>query len=367
MTLRTKAPAPAKSGTKPRHEALGLTLDDVRGMYRVMLQCRMLGERMMQLNRMGRAAFVGVADGHEGAEVGSAWCIQRGVDWCHPYYRDVGVALVLGQTAKDQFLGVFAKATDPNSAGRQIVNQFSDVEAKIVTGSVNIATQFPQAAGIALALKMRKEKAVVFTYGGDGSTSPGDFHEALNFAAVYAAPTVFLVQNNGYAISVPLSNQSRAPTMAHKAVGYGMPGVRVDGNDAAAVYAATAAAVERAADGDGPTLIEAVTYRTEAHTTADDDSRYRSAEEVDEWRGRDPIARLEAYLSAVGLLDEAAIEAVGDEAAAVARSFRAGMFDAPHGDPLEMFTHVYVDPPAGLLAQRDALAAELASRGDHRR
>src|SRR5713226_10313509 len=176
MAVRTgrKAHPP----TTARHESLGLGLDDVKGMYRAMLLTRMLGERMMQLNRMGRAAFVGVADGHEAAEVGSAWAIRRGHDWCHPYYRDVGVALVLGQTAKDQFLGVFAKATDPNSGGRQVVNQFSDPATNMVTGSVVIATQFPQAAGIALAIKIRKEDKVVFTYGGDGATSPGDFHEA---------------------------------------------------------------------------------------------------------------------------------------------------------------------------------------------
>ena len=150
----TKVP---RTAAKARHAALGLSLDDVKGMYRKMLECRLLGERMMQLNRMGRAAFVGVADGHEGAEVGSAWCIRRGHDWVHPYYRDVGVALVLGQSMKAQFLGVFARATAPNSGGRQIVNQFSDVEAKIVTGSVCIATQFPQAAGIALAYRMRGE------------------------------------------------------------------------------------------------------------------------------------------------------------------------------------------------------------------
>src|SRR5438093_9314256 len=133
MAVRTRTPAPTM---RPRHEELGLTLDDVKGMYRTMLECRLLGERMMQLNRMGRAAFVGVADGHEAAEVGSAWCIRKGHDWVHPYYRDVGVALVLGQTAKDQFLGVFAKASDPNSGGRQIVNQFSDPAVNMVTGSV---------------------------------------------------------------------------------------------------------------------------------------------------------------------------------------------------------------------------------------
>src|SRR2546428_13103908 len=158
-----------KTGQKPRHEALGLTIDDAKGMYRAMLLTSMLGERMMQMNRMGRAAFVGVADGHEAAEVGSAWVIRRGHDWVHPYYRDVGVALVLGQTAKDQFLGVFAKATDPNSGGRQIVNQFSDAKAKMLSGSVHIATQFPHAVGLALAAKIRKEDYIVVRYGGGGA------------------------------------------------------------------------------------------------------------------------------------------------------------------------------------------------------
>jgi len=193
-------------------------------MYRAMLLVRMLGERMMQMNRMGRAAFVGVADGHEAAEVGSAWVIKRGHDWVHPYYRDVGVALVLGQTAKDQFLGVFAKATDPNSAGRQVVNQFSSPEANIVTGSVCIATQFPQAAGIALAIKVRKEDRVVFTYGGDGATSPGDFHEAVNFAAIHKLPVVFVIENNLFAISTPTSKQMSVPNVADRAAGYGIPG-----------------------------------------------------------------------------------------------------------------------------------------------
>src|SRR5437762_11287170 len=154
-----------KTGQKARHETFGLTLEDAKGMYRAMLLTRMLGERMMQMNRMGRAAFVGVADGHEAAEVGSAWAIRRGHDWVHPYYRDVGVALVLGQTAKDQFLGVFAKATDPNSGGRAVVNQCSSPEANIVTGSVCIATRFPQAAGLALAIRVRTRDRVVVTSG----------------------------------------------------------------------------------------------------------------------------------------------------------------------------------------------------------
>lgn len=307
MAVRARASASAK----PRHEKLGLTLDDVQGMYRKMLECRLLGERMMQLNRMGRAAFVGVADGHEAAEVGSAWCIRRGQDWCHPYYRDVGVALVLGQTAKDQFLGVFAKATDPNSGGRQIVNQFSDVQARIVTGSVNIATQFPQAAGLALAVKMRNEDSVVFTYGGDGATSPGDFHEAVNFAAIHDLPVVFIIENNLYAISTPNALQMSAPPH-ERAKGYGIPGLLADGMDVLDVYEKTKQAADRARRGEGPSIVEATCYRYRPHSSDDDDSRYRSKDEAARWMARDPIDRTRAYLLQQGV-GEAELERVRSE------------------------------------------------------
>ncbi len=338
MAVRARTPS---AKPKPRHEALGLTLDDVKGMYRKMLECRMLGERMMQLNRMGRAAFVGVADGHEGAEVGSAWCIRRGTDWVHPYYRDVGVALVLGQTMKDQFLGVFAKATDPNSAGRQIVNQFSDVEAKIVTGSVCIATQFPQAAGIALAVKMRGEDSVVFTYGGDGSTSPGDFHEAVNFAAIHHLPVVFIIENNLYAISTPNSLQMSA--LPHeRAKGYGIPGVLADGTDVLDVYDKTKQAMERARRGEGPSIIEASCYRYRPHSSDDDDSRYRSKDELQEWLARDPIDRARAYLLEQGVA-EAELEALR---AAIASEIERAIDEAeaaPDPRPEDLLRHVYAE------------------------
>ncbi len=338
MAVRTKASA---KPTKPRHEALGLTLDDVKGMYRKMLECRMIGERMMQLNRMGRAAFVGVADGHEAAEVGSAWCIRRGVDWVHPYYRDVGVALVLGQDARDQFLGVFAKATDPNSAGRQIVNQFSDPEAKIVTGSVCIATQFPQAAGIALALKMRKEDAIVFTYGGDGSTSPGDFHEAVNFAAIHDLPVVFIIENNLYSISTPNALQmSAAPH--ERAKGYGIPGLLADGMDVLDVYEKTREAADRARRGEGPSIVETRCYRYRPHSSDDDDSRYRSKDEVNEWLGRDPVTRGRTYLR-----DQAVAEAELDRMRAEITAEIEKAIDAaeaePDPRPEDLLRHVYAE------------------------
>ena len=325
--------------TGARHETLGLTLDDVKGMYRAMLLVRMLGERMMQLNRMGRAAFVGVADGHEAAEVGSAWAIRRGHDWCHPYYRDVGVALVLGQTAKDQFLGVFAKATDPNSAGRQIVNQFSDPAANIVTGSVCIATQFPQAAGIALAIKIRKEDKVVFTYGGDGATSPGDFHEGVNFAAVHKLPVVFVIENNLFAISTPTSKQMSVPNVADRAAGYGIPGLVADGTDVLDVYAKTKEAADRARRGDGPSIVETKCYRYQPHSSDDDDSRYRSKELLDEWRAKDPVDKGHAYLRAQGVA-AAELDAMRAEIAAEIERSIDEAASAPDPRPEDLLEHV---------------------------
>ncbi len=340
MAVRARPGAPAKAAP-PRHEALGLSLDDVKSMYRKMLECRLLGERMMQLNRMGRAAFVGVADGQEAAEVGSAWCVRRGRDWVHPYYRDVGVALTLGQTAKDQFLGVFAKATDPNSAGRQIVNQFSDVEAKIVTGSVCIATQFPQAVGIALALKMRSEDAIVFTYGGDGSTSPGDFHEAVNFAAIHKLPVVFFIENNLYAISTP--NRLQMSALPHeRAKGYNIPGLLADGTDVLDVYEKTKEAVDRARRGEGPSIVEATCYRYRPHSSDDDDSRYRSKDELKEWLARDPIDRARAYLlergAAEGELETMRAEISTD----IERAIEEAEAE-PDPRPEDLLRHVYAE------------------------
>jgi 2-oxoisovalerate dehydrogenase E1 component alpha subunit len=335
MAVRTRSSAP------PRHEKLGLTLDDVKGMHRKMLECRMIGERMMQLNRMGRAAFVGVADGHEAAEVGSAWCIRKGHDWVHPYYRDVGVALVLGQTAKDQFLGVFAKATDPNSGGRQIVNQFSDPAVNMVTGSVVIATQFPQAAGIALALKMKKSDAIVFTYGGDGSTSPGDFHEAVNFAAIHDLPVVFVIENNLYAISTPVSQQmSAAPH--ERAKGYGIPGHLADGTDVLDVYEKTRQAADRARRGEGPSIVEATCYRYRPHSSDDDDSRYRSKDELTEWLARDPIDRSRAYLLAAGVAESELDVMRAEISAEIERAIDEAEAE-PDPRPEDLLKHVYAE------------------------
>jgi pyruvate dehydrogenase E1 component alpha subunit len=196
---------------------------------------------------------------------------------------------------------------------------------------------------------------------GDGGTSEGDFHEALNFAAVRREPVVFLVQNNGFAISVPLAKQTAAPSLAHKAVGYGMPGRLVDGNDAAAVHEVLADAVRRAREGGGPTLVEAVTYRVDAHTNADDAGRYRSEAEVETWRAHDPIALLEDELTHRGLLDDATRTSARDAAEVMAADLRARMNEDPVLRPDDLFAHVHARPTAQLREQAEQLRAELAA------
>jgi pyruvate dehydrogenase E1 component alpha subunit len=211
-----------------------------------------------------------------------------------------------------------------------------------------------------MAAKLKGEQAATLTFLGDGATSEGDAHEAFNFAAVWQTPTVFVIQNNGYAISVPFEKQSRARTLADKAIGYGMPGHYVDGNDVAAVYAVVTDALERAHRGEGPTMIEGLTYRMEAHTNSDDPTRYRTDDEVERWRVLDPIARIEAYLIAEGALDETTRARFGDEAEQLAAQTRQAMNDAPRLDPLELFEHVYATPRAALAEQRAYLAEELS-------
>jgi 2-oxoisovalerate dehydrogenase E1 component subunit alpha len=216
------------------------------------------------------------------------------------------------------------------------------------------------AVGLAYAARLKKQDQVALVLLGDGATSEGDTHEALNFAGVWKAPVVFLVQNNGYAISVPLAKQTAAPTLAAKGIGYGVPSLLIDGNDAAAVYAAVRSGVERAAAGEGPTLIEAITYRIEPHTNADDATRYRPSAEVSTWLERDPITRLETYLKDGALLDDAAAGRLAAEAEQLAEEVRDSMNAEVSADPAELFEHVYAHPTAALERQRTALLAEIA-------
>ena len=296
-----------------RHSPLGLTEDDLIQMHWTMVVARLCDEAQFRLNRQGRAPFVVPVSGHEGCQVATAWPLTRGKDIFVPYYRDMAVCLVAGVTAKEVFLGVFAKADDPSSGGRQMPAHWGSRRLGIITGSSPIATQIPHASGIAYAMKYRGEDAVVGSWFGDGATSEGDWHEALNFAGIHKLPAVFVCENNLYAISVPMSKQAGVEQLAVRAEGYGFPGLTVDGNDVFACYEAMKGAVERARRGEGPTLIECMTYRFHPHTSDDDDRTYRTREEVDEAKKRDSIIQFESYLKSSGILADDKIESLRKE------------------------------------------------------
>jgi 2-oxoisovalerate dehydrogenase E1 component len=330
------------------HKALGLSDERVVEMYRTMLLARRLDERMWALNRQGRAPFVVSVAGHEGTQVGAAFAIDTATDWSLPYYRDTAFNLALGVTPEEIFLGVFSKESDPASGGRQLPNHWSDPDLKIFTQSSVIATQFPHACGIAHQLKATGQPGVVIVTSGEGATSEGDWHEAMNFASIHQLPMVFLIENNLYAISVPVADEV-AGGVAIKGAGYAMPGLEVDGNNALAVYGMVSAAVERARKGEGPTLIEAMTYRYYAHTSDDDDKLYRSAEEVELWRRKDPITVLRQYLVESRLLDEETEEGLDTEVTTLIADSVKSAAAAP--DPTDPLVNVYSLP----IVPRDAV------------
>ncbi|TCJ15080.1 thiamine pyrophosphate-dependent dehydrogenase E1 component subunit alpha [Rubrobacter taiwanensis] len=328
--------------TQRRHEALGLDEDDLLRMYRHMLLARRVDERMWILNRQGKAAFVISCQGQEAAQVGAAYNLRPGYDYVYPYYRDAGIVITLGMTARDQLLSLLARAEDPNSGGRQMPGHFSSRELNIVTASAPIGVQYPQAVGSAMAFKMRGEDGVVLACGGEASTSEGDWHEAMNFAGIHDLPVIFLIQNNVYAISVP-ENLQVAGRIVDRAAGYGFPGVEVDGNDVLAVYKVAKEAFERARRGEGPTLIEAKTYRMTAHSSDDDDRRYREREEVEEWRKKDPILRFKQYLHGAGVLDDAKEREIEEEIRAEVDEATEYAENAPYADPESAMRYVYAE------------------------
>jgi 2-oxoisovalerate dehydrogenase E1 component alpha subunit len=325
---------------RAEHEVLGLGEEDLKNIYRFMLLARRTDERSWILNRQGKAAFVISCQGQEAAQVGAAYNLRPGHDYVYPYYRDHGIVLTLGMTARDEFLALLGRKEDPNSGGRQMPGHFSSRELNIVTASAPIGVQYPQAAGTALAFKMRGEDGVVLASGGEASTSSGDWHEAMNMAGVHDLPMIFLIENNVYAISVPEKFQV-AGSIAGRAEGYGFPGVAVDGNDVLAVYEAAGEAIARARRGDGPTLIEAKTYRMTAHSSDDDDRRYREREEIEAWRLKDPILRFERYLLENGMIDEARRDELDEEVRAEVREASDYAEGAPIADPEEGFAGVY--------------------------
>ena len=277
------------------HRELGLSDDQVLDMYRYMLLARKVDERMWLLNRAGKIPFVISCQGQEAIQVGATFALDREKDWLCPYYRDLGMMLVFGQTARDQMLSAFAKAEDPNSGGRQMPGHYGDHRFRILTGSSPVTTQVLHAVGIAYAGKLENKDHVVLTTCGEGSSNQGDWHEACNFAGVHELPVIFMVENNKYAISVPLSKQVAGGEVWKRAEGYGFPGIKVDGNNPLEVYKAVKEAAERGRKGEGPTLIEAVSYRLVPHSSDDDDRTYRAREEVEEAKKKDSLIVFKNY------------------------------------------------------------------------
>jgi 2-oxoisovalerate dehydrogenase E1 component alpha subunit len=327
---------------KDLHTDLGLKEDDLISMYRFMLLARACDERQWALNRMGKAPFVVPVSGHEAAQVGTGWAFERGKDVFCPYYRDLALVLVAGYTAKDVFLGLFGKKDDPASGGRQMPAHWGSKDRNIITGSSPISTQVLHAAGIAYSKKLKKEDAVVGTWFGEGGTSEGDWHGAMNFAGIHKLPLVFVCENNQYAISVHVSKQV-AGTVHGRAAGYGMPGYLGDGNDVLACYKLAREAVDRARAGEGATLLELETYRHYSHTSDDDDRTYRSKEEVAEWKAKDPIPRFETYLKGVDMIDDNKIAELRDETKTEVGEGAKEAEAADFPDPLTAMQNVYAD------------------------
>ncbi|MEU6309596.1 pyruvate dehydrogenase (acetyl-transferring) E1 component subunit alpha [Streptomyces sp. NPDC047014] len=320
----------------------------MRRCYAELVRGRRYNAQATALTKQGRLAVYPSTVGQEACEIAAALVLEER-DWLFPSYRDTLAAVARGLDpvqALTLLRGDWHTGYDPR-------------EHRIAPLCTPLATQLPHAVGVAHAARLRGDDVVALAMIGDGGTSEGDFHEALNFAAVWQAPVVFLVQNNGFAISVPLAKQTAAPSLAHKAVGYGMPGRLVDGNDIAAVHEVLAEAVRRARAGGGPTLIEAVTYRMEAHTNADDATRYRGDAEVEAWKAHDPIALLERELTARGILDEEAVETARADAEEMAAALREGMNADPVLDPMDLFAHVYAEQTGQLREQAAMLRAEL--------
>ena len=324
-----------------RHKSLGLSDDQVLDMFRTMLLARRIDERMWLLNRAGKIPFVISCQGQEAAQVGASYALDLEKDYALPYYRDMGVVLSFGMTAQDLMLSGFAKAEDPNSGGRQMPGHFGQKKNRIVTGSSPVTTQVPHAVGIALAGKMEKKDFVSLVTFGEGSSNQGDFHEGANFAGVHKLPVIFMVENNKYAISIPASKQLACEKVSDRAIGYGMPGYTVDGNDPLAVYEAVKAAADRGRNGEGPTLIETVSYRLTPHSSDDDDRTYREREEVDEAKKKDSIITFANYLREQGILTEEKETEMNDELNKIVNDATDYAENAAYAEAESALTYVY--------------------------
>jgi 2-oxoisovalerate dehydrogenase E1 component alpha subunit len=333
---------PAEASGEVDLDWLGLKEEELRDLYRLMALTRRADLEATALQRQGELAVYPPLIGQEAAQVGSAYALEES-DWIFPSYRELGAAVVRGVDLVEYLH--FYRATWHGGTYDANAHRFGYV-------SVPVGSQTLHAVGYAMGGKLDGRSLTVLVYFGDGATSEGDFHEACNFAAVFRAPVVFFCQNNHWAISVPLSAQTVAPIWK-KAEAYGFPGVRVDGNDVLAVYMATKEASTRAREDGTPTLIEAVTYRLGPHSTADDASRYQPQEEIDGWKGRDPLERYGRWLSAAGFADQAFMDSVEEEAKGFAARMRSGVIGSDPRPSDEMFEWVYADLPPHLARQRD--------------
>jgi len=328
---------------KEAARTFGLTEAQLLDIYHKMLLSRALSVRQRVLQRMGRGPMTFSGEGHEAAQVGTAYALRPGVDWVFPYYRDVAVAVTIGMTARDILMGFFARADDISSGGRNMPSHYSDPKLRIVSEGAPVATQTPHAVGTALASKLRGLDEVSAVYFGDGATSTGDWHESMNFAGIHKLPVIFVCEYNSYAISVHWRKQMAVENVAVRAEGFGFPGITVDGNDVLAVYGAMSKAAERARAGEGATLIEAKTYRLVPHSSDDDDRRYRTREEVEEWSARDPIAVFALQLTETGALDDKREKELNDQVNQEVDEAMEYAEKAPTPEPSSALRHVFVE------------------------
>jgi 2-oxoisovalerate dehydrogenase E1 component alpha subunit len=312
-------------------------------MYRYMLLARAMDERMWLLNRSGKSPFVISCQGHEAAQVGAAFALERGKDFTLPYYRGLATVLVMGMSPREVMLAIFARAADPSSGGRQMPAHYGHHKLKIVTQSSPVGTQIAHAAGVGLAEKIKGGDAIAWTSFGEGTSSQGDFHEGINLAAVQKLPVIFQCENNDYAISVPMSKQMAVKSVADRGAAYGIPGVKVDGTDVLACYAATRAAVVRARAGEGPTLIEAHCVRMTPHSSDDNDRTYRPPDELKDLRSHDPVARYREYLREGGVLDDPREQELRERIKREVDDATTFAEQAPLPDPSTLLKHVYAE------------------------
>jgi 2-oxoisovalerate dehydrogenase E1 component alpha subunit len=322
---------------------VGLTDEQLIEMYRTLALARAVDERMWVLNRAGRIPFVISGQGHEGAQVGLTWPLRKRHDWVAPFYRSIATCLTFGMSARDIMTAQYATANDPSSGGRQMPGHYGSAEQNILSVSSPVATQLLHAVGIALAARVRGTDQVAMTFMGEGSSNQGDVHEGLNFAAIHKLPFVFVVENNGYAISVPAAKECSVEDVADRAAGYGIPGVIVDGSDVLACYAVAREAVERARTGGGPTMIEAKVTRLTAHSSDDQQTKYRTEEELAAQKALDPLPKFRTELADAGILTEELQSRIADEIRAEVQEATDYAESEPDPDPSTAMRWVYAE------------------------